>query len=90
MDPRFISTALVYFLDAQTGQIVRLAEAQHPLDPTQTDCPHEIDFSGYQNFAGIVVPTAVAEKFLGSSVWEFHLSGIAFNQGVLDSEFALD
>jgi len=79
-----------YFIDSQTGLIVRMADATHPSDPARQEPLHGLDFGDYTTIGGIAVPMLVTERSVGENVWQLHLNSFKFNSGLTGSEFGAD
>jgi hypothetical protein len=79
-----------YFIDLQTGLVLRTADATHPSDPARKDAVHELDFANYTTTGGVSVPMLVTERSVGQSFWELRLNSFNFNTGLTGTEFRAD
>lgn len=84
---RFRPVGTDYFIDDQSGLVLRVADTTHAVEISWKDYPHELDFGDYRNTNGINFPMQVSEKLYGQSVWNLQLSSARFNVGLSTSDF---
>ena len=82
-------TGIDYFVDAQTGLVIKTEDITHPVQSASEEYLHEVEFENYAAMSGIAVPTVVREKVSGQTIWEFRLSSITFNPNLPDEDFLL-
>jgi hypothetical protein len=76
-----------YFVDTQTGFILRVRDNTHPVNNLRTSYTHDIELSDYKRINGIMVPMTVSEKIAGARIWELRLDDMNFNNGLTDADF---
>lgn len=81
-------SAMDLYLDAVSHLPVALTFNAHPDDNLRVSIPVEIQFSGYQKFGGIQVPTRVQKLLQGTITFDIAVTGVAVNSGISDNEFA--
>lgn len=79
-----------YFVDAQTSLMVRVSDVTHSVESFLTEYPRDLELEDYKNIDGVNVPTLVREKIDGQTVWELHLTTVAFNANYSDADFVLN
>jgi hypothetical protein len=83
-----LATADVYF-DASTHLPAALLFNTHPDNDTGRDIPVEIRFSDYRNVEGVMVPFHIRRYLQGVLNLDLTVTAATINQGLADSEFAL-
>jgi hypothetical protein len=83
-----LSTMDVY-LDATSFLPIAFRFNSHPNDDLSTNLPVEVDFSAYQQFGGLFVPTHVQKWLSGNLVLDITFTNVAVNAGLPDSDFAV-
>lgn len=78
-----------YFVDPQSGVLVKAIDTTHPVETMTRSYAHEVDFAKYATFNGIGVPTLVTEKVGGQTIWQLQISSVSFNSGLTDATFGL-
>lgn len=92
-DPRMatqiqqLSTMDIYLNPASHLPLV-IAFNTHPDDNLRRGFPVEIQFSSYQQFGGIQVPTRIQKFLQGTLTLDLAVKSIATNTGIADSEFS--
>jgi len=78
-----------FYLDATTLLPSGILFNGHPDNSANTNLPIEIDFSDYQNIAGVVVPMHIQKYSQGNLFLDVELSGATFNTGLSLTLFAI-
>ena len=82
-------SAMDFFIDATTYQVVLTRDTAHPSDSQSVDFPHEIQYSDYRLTNGCLVPYSATERINGQTTWVIQLSALTFNVGLTDADFQL-
>lgn len=82
------ATKADFFIDTKTYTVLSIEDRAYSRDGTAADCPHEIQFSNYQQVNGILVPFTITELIGGSQTVAIQLNQIVFGSGLTDSDFA--
>jgi hypothetical protein len=86
--PQQLST-IDFFLDATTFLPTAVAFNVHPDDDMGTNLAVEIDYSEYQKFNGISVPTHIQKLQQGNPLIDITITDASFNTGLSLSVFAI-
>jgi len=78
-----------FFIDPITFSVLSMQDKAYRKDHLPGELLHEIQFSKYQIFNGILVPLSIKELIGGQQTFELQLTQITFNTGLTDSDFAL-
>jgi hypothetical protein len=76
-----------YFIDASTYLVIATQTTGFDADWPTHKFSYEIDYDGYQQVSGILMPFSVTERVGGQATWTATLSSINFNTGLTDSVF---
>jgi hypothetical protein len=87
--PQQLST-MDFYLDAATLMPVAIIFNAHPDNNASTNLPTEVDFSNYQIFNGILVPTHIQRFLQGNVLVDITISSASFNTGLPISDFAIN
>jgi hypothetical protein len=79
-----------YYLDATTLLPSAITFNVHPDNDAGANIPVEIDFSNYQAFSGVQVPTHIQKYLQGTLLIDLTISGATFNTGIPLSDFAIN
>lgn len=79
--PQQLSTT-DFYLDASTLLPVAVLFNAHPDDNASSNISTEVDFSTYQSFSGIQVPTRIQKYMQGSIMVDLTISNALFNTGL--------
>ena len=71
-----------FYLDATTLLPVAVAFQVHPDNDAGTNLPVEVDFSNYQRFSGIGVPSHIQRYQQGALMVDLTITGASFNTGL--------
>jgi hypothetical protein len=76
-----------FYIDAKSFLPVAVTFSTHPdKDPT-VNIPVEIDFSAYQTFEGINVPSHIQKYFAGQLMLDSTITSVSINSGLSSSAF---
>ncbi len=78
-----------FIIDPKTSLVLSFQDKAYPRDGGPGDAPHEMQFSDYQPFNGVLVPCSITELIGGQQTNTIHLTQIRFNSGLTDSDFAV-
>lgn len=79
-----------FYLDAATYLPSAITFSAHPDNDATTNLLIEVDFSNYQNVGGAQVPMRIQKYFQGNLLVDVTISGVAFNAGLLLSDFTIN
>ena len=79
-----------FYLDATTLLPVAITFNAHPDNTANTNLLVEVDFSNYQAFNGVTVPTQIQRALQGNVLVDITISGASFNTGLPLSDFTIN
>jgi hypothetical protein len=79
--------ALDFFVDASTFQVLMTRDMARPSRNSAGGPPHEIRFGDYRAMNGVLIPYTISESIASQQTWVIHLDKMAFNTGLVDSNF---
>jgi hypothetical protein len=80
-------TQHLFFVDSATGMVAKIQSVRNGNGPSEMTAKIEMYFSNYQNVNGIAVPFKRSQYVDGRLVSDLALTSIAFNTGLIDTEF---
>ncbi len=83
------ATKTDFIIDPNTFLVLSVQDKAYPKDRGPGDAPHEMQFSNYKSFNGILVPFSITELIGGQQTSTIQFSQFTFNSGLTDSDFAL-
>ena len=87
--PQQLST-MDFYLDASTFLPVAISFNAHPDSDATNNLSVEVDFSGYQNVAGALVPMHIQKYFQGNLLLDVTATSAALNTGLTLSSFTIN
>jgi hypothetical protein len=78
-----------FIIDPNTFLVLSIQDKAYRKDGGPGDAPHEMQFSAYKSFNGILVPSSVTELIGGQQTATIQLNQITFNSGLTDTDFGL-
>jgi hypothetical protein len=78
-----------YYLDAQTSVPLSITFNTHPDNDASTNIAVEVDYSGYQQTHGILVPFHITKLWQGNPLLDFTVTNVAVNSGLPYSLFSI-
>jgi len=82
-------SAMDFYLDATTLLPAALTFNAHPENDSATNLLIEVDFSNFQTFNGVLVPTQIQRSLQGNVLVNINISGASFNTGLPLSDFTI-
>jgi hypothetical protein len=79
--------AIDIFIDPVSFMVVGIQDQTHPKQTMAVDISHSIYFSDFRPINGMSIPFLVTERINGQRTWSLQLDQIAFNTGLLDTDF---
>jgi outer membrane lipoprotein-sorting protein len=83
------ATKTDFIIDINTFLVLSIQDKAYRKDGSPGDAPHEMQFSNYQSFNGVLVPSSITELISGQQTSTIELSQFTFNSGLGDSDFEL-
>lgn len=81
------ATKADFVIDPNTFLVLSVRDRAYSRDGDPGDAPHEMQFSNYHSFNGVLVPSSITELIGGQQTVTIQLNQFTFNSGLTDSDF---